>query len=195
MHELLTVGSVVLAIVNVGVMWAIAHQWRYAWHSNLGLQLLWLPYDYLTGQYGLLGLGFIITFVSLKGAFRENQLARAAERSQPAHRRRRQRGGPQPAVSPAPAHGPRPAVPSTAAPGPEVAAEAAGLPGHGAARAVGLADGEVRVDLAGVSVSSSAAVPTDCDGDDPKRLPATPRIPQQSDRRTALDGERRPHFQ
>src|SRR6202000_259392 len=91
MHELLTLGSVVLAIVNVGVMWAMAHQWRYAWHSNLALQLLWLPYDYLTSQVGLLGLGIIITFVSLKGAFRENQLAKAAERSQPSHHRHRQR--------------------------------------------------------------------------------------------------------
>ncbi|HTU76245.1 MAG TPA: hypothetical protein VMG38_22235, partial [Trebonia sp.] len=107
MHEILTVGSVVLAIVNVGVMWAMAHQWRYAWHSNLALQLLWLPYDYVTSQVGLLGLGIIITFVSLKGAFRENQLARAAERgherSQPSHRRRRRRGGSRAAPPPAPA--------------------------------------------------------------------------------------------
>jgi hypothetical protein len=230
MHEILTVGSVVLAIVNVGVMWAMAHQWRYAWHCNLALQLLWLPYDYVTSQVGLLGLGIIITFVSLKGAFRENQLAKAAERSQPSHRRQRQRGGSRPAASPAPATTPPPAVPSTPAPGPRVAAEAGGgvavLAGPEAAAqvapeaavltgpevhpsagtgpgvvvhvgvtvpadAAGLADG---TDLAGVSVSAAPAISADRDADDPKQPPAAPLIPQQVDRRTAMDGERRPHF-
>ena len=65
--RLLTLGSVVLALVNIAVMWGMAHRWRYAWHGNLGLQLLWLPYDFMTKQYGLLGLGAVMTVVSIKG--------------------------------------------------------------------------------------------------------------------------------
>jgi len=188
MHELLTLGSVVLAIVNVGVMWAMAHQWRYAWHSNLGLQLLWLPYDYLTSQYGLLGLGVIITFVSLKGAFRENQLAKAAEREQPSHRRHRHRVSPQPDLSSPSASESEIPVSAAPAPGPEVAPEVT-IPADTAGRADGAS-------LAGVSVSSSGGPgSTDGDGDDLTQLSVAPRIPQQSDRRTALDGDRRPHFQ
>jgi hypothetical protein len=187
MHELLTVGSVVLAIVNVGVMWAMAHQWRYAWHSNLALQLLWLPYDYVTSQVGLLGLGIIITFVSLKGAFRENQLAKAAERTQPSHRRRRQRRGPQPAVSSAAAPGPAPAVSPAPAPGQEVHIDIT-VPEDAADLAAG-------ADLAEVPVSAGGTVSADRDGGDPQPPQAAPRIPQQADRRTALDGDRHPHFQ
>jgi hypothetical protein len=166
-HELLTVGSVALAIVNVGVMWAMAHQWRYAWHSNLALQLLWLPYDYLTGQYGLLGLGVIITFVSLKGAFRENQLAKAAEAGQPSHRRPPRHGASRPRVPSGPA----------AVTVPEDAADLAG-----------------DADLAGISVSAGATIATDRDADGHQERSAVPRIPQQADRRTALDGQSRPRL-
>jgi hypothetical protein len=35
---MLTLGSVILAVINIGVMWAMAHRWRHAWHSNLALQ-------------------------------------------------------------------------------------------------------------------------------------------------------------
>jgi hypothetical protein len=194
MHNLLTLGSVVLAIVNVGVMWAMAHQWRYAWHSNLALQLLWLPYDYLTSQYGLLGLGVIITFVSLKGAFRENQLARDAEHGQPAHRRPHRPGSSQSRIPAGPASGGA------------VSAETARLPGVGAAvqdpadavrisvtvpiDAAGLAGD---VDLAHVSVSAGATA-ADRGSDDRKEPPPSPRIPQQADHRTAADNQSRPRL-
>jgi hypothetical protein len=64
---MLTVGSALLAVVNIVVMWGMAHHWRYAWHGNLGLQLLWLPYDTVTKQYGLLVLGAVMIVVSIKG--------------------------------------------------------------------------------------------------------------------------------
>lgn len=196
MHDLLTLGSVVLAIVNVGVMWAMAHQWRYAWHSNLALQLLWLPYDYLTSQYGLLGLGVIITFVSLKGAFRENQLAREAEHGQPAHRRPHRQGSSQSRI------------PTGAASGGAVSADAADLAGAGAG-AQGPADAADHVsvtvppdaagrlardaDLAHVSVSAGATA-ADRGSDDRKEPPPSPRIPQQADHRTAADNQSRPRL-
>ncbi len=69
MTTLLTLGSAVLAVINVGVMWAMAHRWRFAWHGNLGLQLAWLPYDTMTKQYGLLALGTVMVFVSLEAVF------------------------------------------------------------------------------------------------------------------------------
>jgi hypothetical protein len=89
--RMLTIGSVVLALVNIVVMWGMAHRWRYAWHGNLGLQLLWLPYDFITRQYGLLGLGAVMTVVSIKGCLHkgEDQPATAA-RSGPRHRRPKQ---------------------------------------------------------------------------------------------------------
>jgi hypothetical protein len=209
MHELLTLGSVVLAIVNVGVMWAMAHQWRYAWHSNLALQLLWLPYDYLTSQYGLLGLGVIITFVSLKGAFRENQLARAAEHSQPSHRRAHRRGGSLPRVPAVPASGATASAGTADLPGAEAGAGVgAGAVTGAGADAKGHGDTSVRIsvtvpadaaglagdaDLAHVSVSAGAKAP-DRDRDDRKESPPVPRIPQQADRRTAVDNQSRPRL-
>jgi hypothetical protein len=88
--RMLTLGSVVLALVNVVVMWGMAHRWRYAWHGNLGLQLLWLPYDYVTRQYGLLGLGAVMTVVSIKGCLHKNEAQPAtAVRSRSRHRRPR----------------------------------------------------------------------------------------------------------
>jgi hypothetical protein len=93
--RLLTVGSVVLALVNIVVMWGMAHRWRYAWHGNLGLQLLWLPYDFVTRQYGLLGLGAVMTVVSIKGCLHKGEAQPAtAARGGPRHRRpRRGRSG------------------------------------------------------------------------------------------------------
>jgi hypothetical protein len=84
---MLTMGSAVLAVVNIVVMWGMAHRWRYAWHGNLGLQLLWLPYDTVTKQYGLLALGAVMTVVSVKGCLqgRKTHPARAV-RSGPRHR-------------------------------------------------------------------------------------------------------------
>lgn len=211
MHELLTLGSVVLAIVNVGVMWAMAHQWRYAWHSNLALQLLWLPYDYLTSQYGLLGLGVVITFVSLKGAFRENQLAKAAEHSQPSHRRPHRRGGSQPRVPAVPASGATASADTADLPGAEAGAGVgvgAGAATGAGADAKGHGDTSVRIsvtvpadaadlagdaDLAHVSVSAGAKA-ADRDRDDRKESPPVPRIPQQADRRTAVDNQSRPRL-
>ena len=88
--RMLTVGSVVLALVNVVVMWGMAHRWRYAWHGNLGLQLLWLPYDFITSQYGLLGLGAVMTVVSIKGCLhKEDANPATAVRGGARHRRPR----------------------------------------------------------------------------------------------------------
>jgi hypothetical protein len=100
---LLTVGSSVLAVINVGVMWAMAHRWRFAWHGNLALQLAWLPYDFLTRQYGLLALGITMTFVSLKACFYKErpkgasleargQSPRRRRSAPPRHAQRRPRG-------------------------------------------------------------------------------------------------------
>jgi hypothetical protein len=87
---LLTVGSSVLAVINVVVMWAMAHRWRFAWHGNLALQLAWLPYDFLTRQYGLLALGITMTFVSLKACFyKEKAKGQALEARGQSPRRRR----------------------------------------------------------------------------------------------------------
>ena len=68
---------------------------RYAWHGNLGLQLLWLPYDFITRQYGLLGLGAVMTVVSIKGCMHKGEALPATEaRVGPRHRRpRRGRSG------------------------------------------------------------------------------------------------------
>jgi len=90
---MLTLGSAVLAVVNLGVMWAMAHRWRYAWHSNLALQLLWLPYDTVTKQYGLLALGAALTVVSIKACLgRRGITAADEERRAPRPRHRRPRG-------------------------------------------------------------------------------------------------------
>ena len=87
---MLTLGSIVLAVVNIGVMWGMAHRWRFAWHGNLGLQLLWLPYDTVTKQYGLLALGAVMTVVSIKGCLHGSGARPAtAVRSGPRHRRPR----------------------------------------------------------------------------------------------------------
>lgn len=94
---MLTLGSVILAVINIGVMWAMAHRWRYAWHSNLALQLLWLPYDTMTKQYGLLGLGSVLTFVSLKACFYPSTIkdaTAAPDQPQRRHPRRRRRAWP-----------------------------------------------------------------------------------------------------
>jgi hypothetical protein len=89
--RMLTLGSVVLAVVNIGVMWGMAHRWRYAWHGNLGLQLLWLPYDFVTNQYGLLVLGAVMTVVSIKGCLNGKGTPSAtAARTRSRHRRPRQ---------------------------------------------------------------------------------------------------------
>src|ERR1700733_7057383 len=90
--SMLTLGSAVLALVNIAVMWGMAHRWRYAWHGNLGLQLLWLPYDFVTKQYGLLALGAVMTVVSIKGCLngRKTQPATTV-RSRWRHRRPRRR--------------------------------------------------------------------------------------------------------
>ena len=91
---LLTVGSSVLAVINVVVMWAMAHRWRFAWHGNLALQLCWLPYDFLTRQYGLLALGTTMTFVSLKACFYKEKAREAALRTADQSPRRRRRTQP-----------------------------------------------------------------------------------------------------
>lgn len=84
---MLTLGSAVLAVVNIGVMWGMAHRWRFAWHGNLGLQLLWLPYDFVTKQYGLLALGAVMTVVSIKGCLHGRRVQPAtAARGRPRHR-------------------------------------------------------------------------------------------------------------
>jgi hypothetical protein len=89
MH-MLEIGSAVLAVVNIGVMWGMAHRWRYAWHGNLGLQLLWLPYDTITKQYGLFALGAVMTVVSIKGCLHRGEAQSAtAGRGRPRHRRPR----------------------------------------------------------------------------------------------------------
>ncbi len=85
---MLTMGSAVLAVVNIVVMWGMAHRWRYAWHGNLGLQLLWLPYDSVTKQYGLLALGAVMTVVSVKGCLQ----GRKAQPADPARSGPRPRG-------------------------------------------------------------------------------------------------------
>jgi hypothetical protein len=88
--RMLTVGSAILAVINIGVMWGMAHKWRYAWHGNLALQLLWLPYDTVTKQYGLLALGGVMTVVSIKGVLYGSQAQSSTEgRSGPRHRRPR----------------------------------------------------------------------------------------------------------
>jgi hypothetical protein len=90
--SILTLGSAVLAVINIAVMWGMAHRWRYAWHGNFGLQLLWLPYDTITKQYGLLVLGAVMTFVSIKGVLHKDEAPQpgAEVRSGPRHRRPRQ---------------------------------------------------------------------------------------------------------
>jgi hypothetical protein len=90
--SVLTLGSAVLAVINIGVMWGMAHRWRYAWHGNFGLQLLWLPYDTITKQYGLLVLGAVMTVVSIKGILHKGEAPQpgAEVRSGPRHRRPRQ---------------------------------------------------------------------------------------------------------
>jgi hypothetical protein len=88
--RMLTIGSAVLAVVNIGVMWGMAHRWRYAWHGNFGLQLLWLPYDTITKQYGLLVLGAVMTVVSIKGCMHKGEAESATPgRGGPRHRRPR----------------------------------------------------------------------------------------------------------
>lgn len=90
---MLMLGSSALAVFNIWVMWAMAHRWRYAWHSNLALQLLWLPYDTVTRQYGLLALGTVLTCVSIKACLhRGGPEADIAARGRPRHRRPRRRG-------------------------------------------------------------------------------------------------------
>jgi hypothetical protein len=116
---MLTVGSVILAVINIGVMWAMAHQWRYAWHANLALQLLWLPYDTITKQYGLLALGTVLTFVSIKACVHgavEKRKAGAADGRPSRHLRRETRRAARSADR-RPV-GERPATNAVAAPGP-----------------------------------------------------------------------------
>lgn len=62
-------GSTVLSLLNVTVMWAISKGLRRAWLAMLVMQALWVPYDVLTGQPGLLLLGAACAWVAW-GAWR-----------------------------------------------------------------------------------------------------------------------------
>lgn len=54
MTGLLEAGSSVLGCGNVAAMLLVARGKRTGWLLGIGLQVIWIPYDILTRQYGLL---------------------------------------------------------------------------------------------------------------------------------------------
>lgn len=64
---MLLIGSVVLSILNLAVMYTIAKKHRWSWVAMAVLQLVWVPYDIMTGQLGFLALGAATVWVSLIG--------------------------------------------------------------------------------------------------------------------------------
>lgn len=50
--DLLTAGSFALALVNLTVMWLLSRKHPAGWLLGITAQLLWVPYDVATAQYG-----------------------------------------------------------------------------------------------------------------------------------------------
>ena len=62
------VGSIVLSIINAGVMILLAKRMRIGWTITFFTHIvLWIPYSWLTGQWGFLGLAIVHAIVAVKG--------------------------------------------------------------------------------------------------------------------------------
>jgi hypothetical protein len=56
-----------LALVNVSVMFALSRGLRWGWLGSIAAQVLWLPYDILTRQYGFILLGAAVIVADVQG--------------------------------------------------------------------------------------------------------------------------------
>ena len=52
--DLLTAGSLVLALVNLTVMWLLSRKKPAGWLVAIAVQVLWIPYDLWSHQAGFL---------------------------------------------------------------------------------------------------------------------------------------------
>lgn len=67
MHVLLIVGSVVLAIVQLTSSWLLARKSRKGWLLSMTSNVLGIPYDTLTSQYGFVVVSSLNLVVSIRG--------------------------------------------------------------------------------------------------------------------------------
>jgi len=64
---LLIIGSTVLSILDLAVLWLIARRYRFGWLINVVVNTLWFPYDMVTHQYGFFILGFVYYYIAYEG--------------------------------------------------------------------------------------------------------------------------------
>jgi nicotinamide riboside transporter PnuC len=77
MHVLLIVGSVVLAIVQLTSSWLLARKSRKGWLLSMSSNVLGIPYDALTSQYGFVIVSSLNLVVAIRGwrAWKEDKPA------------------------------------------------------------------------------------------------------------------------
>lgn len=64
---ILLVGSIILALLNCVSLYLISHhRARLGWTMTLILQVLWIPYDIFTGQWGFLLISALTIGISIK---------------------------------------------------------------------------------------------------------------------------------
>jgi hypothetical protein len=85
----LMLGSIVLSIINAGVMIALSKHLRWGWLVTTFAHIfLWIPYSILSDQWGFLGLALVHAYIGYKGyrewsanEFRTKQAIRRREKS------------------------------------------------------------------------------------------------------------------
>lgn len=75
MTGLLEAGSAVLGCGNVAAMLLVARSKRAGWLLGIGLQVIWIPYDVLTRQYGLLLISAVAVPAYARGWLRSRPAA------------------------------------------------------------------------------------------------------------------------
>lgn len=63
----LTIGSVVISILEIVCLWMVAKRYRSGWIINVAVNTLWIPYDFITQQYGFIGLSVVYYYIAYIG--------------------------------------------------------------------------------------------------------------------------------
>ena len=75
---LLLAVSLILALAGCTSLWLISHhRARAGWYANIGVQVLWLPYDVATHQYPLIVVS-VATLVIARSSLRKVRNAKLA---------------------------------------------------------------------------------------------------------------------